>query len=154
MTTGGLFTPSTVRGGADMRQCERHRCFQWGRTITMETRVSVCRTICKSLAPRSRQTTTPALVTQFLQTGCSSWRPTKWTNSVKALKAKRRQNEKKTSRNTRVQLLYPYIIIFIIVVVIIIIIIIIALLHPVDKNNNAQYIKSNTSQHALIFPPA
>ena len=34
-------------------------------------------------APRSRQITTPALITQFLQDGCSSWRP---THSVKAPK--------------------------------------------------------------------
>ena len=39
--------------------------------------------ICKS-APRSRQITTPAPTTQFLQAGCSSCRP---ANSVKALKA-------------------------------------------------------------------
>ena len=39
--------------------------------------------VCKS-APRSRQTTTPAPTTQFLQAGCPSCRP---TNSVKALKA-------------------------------------------------------------------
>ena len=37
--------------------------------------------VCKS-APRSRQTTTPASTTQFLQAGCPSCRP---TNSVKAL---------------------------------------------------------------------
>ena len=42
--------------------------------------------ICKQSAPRFRQITTPHqhLVTQFLQTGCFSWRP---TNSVKALNA-------------------------------------------------------------------
>jgi len=37
----------------------------------------------KSFAPRSRQITTPAPITQFLQVGCSFWRP---TNSVRALK--------------------------------------------------------------------
>jgi len=39
--------------------------------------------ICKS-APRSRQITTPAPTTHFLQAGCPSYRP---TNSIKALKA-------------------------------------------------------------------
>ena len=39
--------------------------------------------VCKS-APRSRQITTPASTTQFLQAGCPCCRP---TNSVKALKA-------------------------------------------------------------------
>jgi len=50
--------------------------------------------ICKS-APRSRQITTPAPHTQFLQAGCPSCRP---TNSVKALKDKKTQynEEKKT----------------------------------------------------------
>jgi len=42
--------------------------------------------ICKQSAPRFRHITTPHqhLVTQFLQAGCFSWRP---TNSVKALNA-------------------------------------------------------------------
>jgi len=48
--------------------------------------------ICKS-APRSRQITTPA-PHHFLQAGCPSCRP---TNSVKALKAKRKKG--KTSRD-------------------------------------------------------
>jgi len=39
--------------------------------------------ICKSAA-RPRQITTPAPITQFLQAGCPSYRP---TNSVKAMKA-------------------------------------------------------------------
>jgi len=42
-------------------------------------------TICKQSAPRSRQITTPTPYhSDFLQAGCSSWRP---TNSIKALKA-------------------------------------------------------------------
>ena len=40
-------------------------------------------TICKQSAPRSRQTTSQYLITQFLQAGCSSQFP---TNSVKTLK--------------------------------------------------------------------
>ena len=40
--------------------------------------------ICKQSAPRSRQITTQHLITQSLQVGHSSWRP---TNSVKTLKA-------------------------------------------------------------------
>jgi len=42
----------------------------------------ISRTICKSVAPSMMQTVTPAPHQAiFLQTGCSSWRP---TNSVKA----------------------------------------------------------------------
>jgi len=41
---------------------------------------SISWTICKQSAPSSRDN----LITQFLQAGCSSWRP---TNRVKALKA-------------------------------------------------------------------
>ena len=50
--------------------------FRFGRTVAV---------VCKS-APRSRQITTPAPTTPFLQAGCPSCRP---TNSVKALKANR-----------------------------------------------------------------
>jgi len=42
--------------------------------------------ICKS-APRSRQITTPAPTTQFLQAGCPSCRPTNGVRALKALKA-------------------------------------------------------------------
>ena len=44
-------------------------------------------TICKQSAPRSRQITTPTvqhLITQVLQAGCSSWRPTNCVNARKA----------------------------------------------------------------------
>ena len=50
--------------------------------------------VCKS-APRSRQLTTPAPTTQFLQAGCPSCRP---TNSVKALKAFRNACEETTQK--------------------------------------------------------
>jgi len=44
-------------------------------------------TICKQSAPRCRQITTPTvqhLITQVLQAGCSSWRPTNCVNARKA----------------------------------------------------------------------
>jgi len=51
--------------------------------------IGISWTIDKQSAPCSRQITTPTvqhLITQFLQAGCSSWRP---TNSVKAPKAQK-----------------------------------------------------------------
>ena len=54
-------------------------------------------TTCKQSAPRSRQITTPTTHhSNFLQAGCSSWRP---TDSVKALKVHRKRTLKRNYTN-------------------------------------------------------
>jgi len=70
------------------------RRYQKGKTNLDFTEVSgggINLAIWKS-APRSRQITTPAPSTQFLQAGCPSCRA---TNSIKALKAENNSHEHK-----------------------------------------------------------